>query len=340
MPHTRKDIDCSKLNKLYITRRFPLLKIGKLLGYSSRTIEIRAKECGIKLRKPGCTPPKISDETLKRLYLKKRLSSRKIATIYKCSYSYIDNRIKLLEIPRRNLSSAHTVTKRCNFSGDLQEKAYLIGFAIGDLRVRKMYKNSETILVDCGSTKAEQIKLIRRLFKKYGRIWISKPKQNNKTQIECGVNKSFSFLMKKYQTFPSWIEANSILRLSALAGFIDAEGSFYITKRGEQGHFSIGNYNQRILKQINSWIIKLGLKTRFFLGVKKGYKGKDGYLHNDDYWILSILRKKDLLLFTKKMFPYLKHKDRLLGARKILANIKERNEKYGFIGMKHDKLQA
>jgi hypothetical protein len=57
---------------------------------------------------------------------------------------------------------------------------YLVGFALGDLRVRKIYQNSETIKVDCGSTKIEQINLIKNLFKKYGHVWISKPTSKKK----------------------------------------------------------------------------------------------------------------------------------------------------------------
>src|SRR5688572_5396358 len=225
MPHTRKGIDCDNLKDLYLEKKLSLLKISKILGYSARTINIKATECKIPLRKPGTSPPTITDQTLKHLYLQKRMSSRKVAKIYKCAYSYIDTRIKLLNIPRRTLSSSHIVSKRVDFSGNLCEKAYLIGFRIGDLRVRKMYKNSETILIDCGSTKPEQIKLIKKLFSKYGRIWISKPKQDNRVQIECGLNNSFSFLLNKPNRFPEWTLQKKDLAISIIAGFIDAEGS-------------------------------------------------------------------------------------------------------------------
>lgn len=333
MPHTRKDIKCSELRELYIRKHLSLFRIGGILGYSARTVEIRTKECKIQLRNPGPVPPKITDKTLKNLYLKKKLSSRKIAKIYGCAYSHIDSRIILLGVPRRNLATSHITTKRSNFSGNLEEKAYLIGFSIGDLRVRKIYKNSETILVDCGSTKPEQIKLIKILFQKYGRVWISKPKLNGKVQIESSLNKSFCFLLKKYNRFPTWIEANNTLKMFALAGFVDAEGSFFIENSRKHSIFSIGNYNQEILKQINEWLTGFGFKTRLFMGAKKGYRGKDGYTHNKDYWILSISKKSDLYLFTKKMLPYLRHKDRITKAREVLENINQRNTKYGFIGM-------
>lgn len=332
MPHTRKDIDCANLKNLYLKRKFSLLKIGKMLGFSSRTIEIKAKECKIPLRNPGVVPPKISDRILTNLYLKKRMSSRKIAKIYKCAYSYIDTRIKSLNIPRRNLATAHIITKRVNFSGDLTEKAYLIGFKIGDLRVRKMYKNSETILIDCGSTKPNQILLIINLFKKYGKIWISKPKTNGKTQIEVSVNESFSFLLAKYPLFPDWAIKNLKTFLSILAGFVDAEGSFFVLKDKSYASFSLGNYNKQILEQINQKLQEKDLKARLFKGVKKGYTGKDGYSHNQDYWMLTIGRKSDLYKFAGLIIPFLKHKDRIRDAKTAMKNIDFRNKRFGFKG--------
>lgn len=337
MPHTRINIACDELKELYINKKLSLFEIGKLLGYSARTIQIRAIECKINLRSPGPPGPTISNKKLEYLYTKRRLSSRKIAKIYNCAYSTIDSKIKKLGLSIRTLSNSHIVTKRKNFNGSNEEKAYLVGFKIGDLRARRMYKNSETILVDCGSTKPNQIKLIKRLFKKYGRVWVSKPKTNNKVQIECSLNNSFTFLLKKYKKFPSWILTKNIYELSAIAGFIDAEGSFFISKN-DQSFFSVGNYKKAILDQINNYLIKRNYKTRLCLGVKKGYTGKDGYPHSSDYWILTITRKEDLKSFAELMLPYLKHQDRINQAKNVLRNIKKRNLKYGFLGMKHDKM--
>lgn len=339
MHHTRKYVKCDQLEDLYLNKNLSLLEIGNLLGFSSRTIQIKAHECKIKLRNAGPSKPKISDKKLICLYLQKRLSSRKIAKQYGCAYSYIDARIKRLNIPRRTLSSSHIVSKRINFSENLTEKAYLIGFRIGDLRVRKMYKNSETILVDCGSTKIEQIKLIKRLFEKYGRVWISKPKSKGRIQIECSLNSSFTFLLLKYSKFPSWTFKNKNLFLNILAGFIDAEGSFFISSNRKAAYFSIGNYNSDILKQIGIELAHKGFHTRYFKGVAKGYKGKDGYSHNRDYWILNINRKVDLHKFAETILPFLKHKDKIKAAKKVIANLDIRNEKFGFkgIGMLHFK---
>jgi len=82
-----------------------------------------------------------------------------------------------------------------------------------------------------------------------------------------------------------------------------------------------------------------GYKIRFFKGVAKGYTGKDGFKHNQDYWILSIYRKIDLFKFIYTIRPFLKHKDKIKAAGEVIRNLKTRNEKFGFkgIGMLHFK---
>src|SRR3990167_7030353 len=171
----RNSISIQTLENLYSKQRLSTLRIAKKLGFSQRTIHIRLKECHVPLREPGPSRVIIPKQKLEYLYLKRRLSSRKIAKIYNCAYSTVDKIIKGYGFPVRTLAEAHIITSRLDFFGNLEEKAYLIGFRIGDLRVRKFYKNSETILIDCGSTRREQIELVEKLFDKYGRVWISKP---------------------------------------------------------------------------------------------------------------------------------------------------------------------
>lgn len=329
----RFSIEPHILIDLYWNKGLSTFKIGKYLGLASRTINIRMHECGIPLRTPGVLGPNISKVKLKSLYVTKRMSSRKIAKIYKCGNTTIDRKIKEFGFPTRTLADAHIFTHRADFSENINEKAYLIGFRIGDLRVRKPYKNSETIHIDCASTKPEQISLIKRLFKKYGKIWISRPNKLNKVQIECSVNRSFDFLLEKYNLFPMWVFKSKKLFLSILAGFSDAEGCFFVLKNGKRSNFSIGNYNKGILVQIQNFLSKLDFKANMFLGVRKGYQGKDGYIYNGDYWILRIDRKLDLYRFVNTIRPYLRHKDKIREASKVLNNLVARNKKYGYRGM-------
>lgn len=269
----------------------------------------------------------IPKDTLRELYLVKRLSSRKIAKLFNCAYSTIDIKIRLAKFPIRNLAEAHIIYPRKNFDGDLTEKAYLVGFRIGDLRVRKVYKNSKTINVDCGSTKPEQIELIKQLFSPYGRVWIGKPNYKGAQQIECFLNDSFSFLLSKDPE--EWMFSNRQHFIGFLAGFTDAEGTIFITKKG-LSCFAIGNYDISLLTKIKSKLEIFGITPhKITCSKRQGLIASHGYRYNHDYWTLSISRKADMLKLLSLIGPYLKHAKRITQMKAAIKNIEERNKLYG-----------
>lgn len=321
------NLNAEKLQSLYWNDKLSILQIATMYGCAQRTIHNRMLEYDIPRRSLEKPLPK---DELEKLYIGKKMSTRKIALVYQCAYSHVDKYIRKYKFPIRSLAEAHITTFRAPFSGDLSERAYLLGFRIGDLRVRKVYKNSETILVDCGSTRMDIIEHVKNMFEPYGRIWIGKPTKLNKIQVECSLDESFSYLLPKYQAFPKWTTQNQKTLLSILAGFIDAEGCFSIFGNG-QAFFSLGNYNKDILLQIATLLDKLKIHFRFFLSSRVGYVSREGYVRNGDYWILQINRKYDLYCFVKKIYPYLRYVRKINDANRVLSNIEERNLRWGYI---------
>lgn len=326
------NFDKKLVEGLYLKDKLTLIQIGNKLDIPYSTLQVKMHKYGIPLRPGGPPRPLINYKDLKRLYLKKGLSSRKIAKIYKCAYSCIDSRIRIYGLPIKTLAAAHIKTKRKPFTGTLAEKAYLIGFRIGDLRVRKQWKNSETLSIDCGSTKPKQILLIKNLFKKYGHLWVSKPSRSGKTQIEIHLDLSFSFLLPNYKKFPKWITDDHEFFMNAIGGFVDAEGCFCVHD-DKRSFFSLGNYNLNILKQIQHHLKRCCVKSSLYRGCLKGYKDNYGYVRNGTYWILSICKKADLYKFSNTIKIYLRHKDRIACLVRVIKNIDKRNIKYGYIGM-------
>lgn len=322
------------LKNLYLDKKLTTYNIAEFYNCSQGTIWKRLKEYGIKRLPNGRRSFVISKSKLKDLYIRRRLSSRRIAKIYGCAYSMIDYKIRGYGFPVKTLAAAHITTPRKNFDGNKTDKAYLIGFAMGDLRVRKVYPNSETIHVDCGSTKKEQINLISKLFKPYGRIWISNPNKRGATQIECSLNESFNFLLKKRILADRWILKNEKYFTAFLAGFTDAEGCISINK-SEQAFYSLGNYNYKLLGQIRNQLVNFGIHcTKLTEGKTKGRRfGKQKHIHNQNYWHFNIHRKFSLLNFFDLIDPYLKHCKRIEGMKRAKQNIRLRNEKYGNINM-------
>src|SRR5690242_5485932 len=119
MQPKRFSISPEKLSELYWGQGLKLLEIGKILGYSERTIQIRMHECSIPLRRSGKPAAEITKEELAKLYIEQGLSSRTIAKMYGCSYSYIDSKIRKFGFPIKTRSAAHVTTYRASFSGTL-----------------------------------------------------------------------------------------------------------------------------------------------------------------------------------------------------------------------------
>lgn len=268
----------------------------------------------------------LSKETLEDLYLNQHFSTWKIAKMLGYARSTIYSKAISFKIPLRSRAQSHIIYARKDFNGDLAEKAYLIGFRIGDLRIRKFYKNSETVKVDCGSTKFDQINLIKFLFSPYGRVWIGKPNRRNAIQIECHLNNSFGFLLSKIPA--RWIFKCKKYFFSFLAGFTDAEGTIYISDN--RAHYALGNYDLPLLQKIKDGLDKFTIKTpKITCHKRKGLIGSFGYKYNHDYWILSINRKKDLIKLFNLLSPFLKHKNRIKHMQLAIENIEERNRLYG-----------
>lgn len=174
---------------MYEKEKLSTFKIAEQLGCCQATVWKRLKEFGITPRLPGVKRVNLSKEHLSKLYIEKKMSTWKIEERIKIPRGTIHRKLKEFEIETRDLATANTIYLKKDFSGDLIEKAYLIGFRIGDLRVRKQYPKSRTICAGCSSTIPEQIKLLKNLFKDYGRVWIKKTTRKSKDWKNKSTNK-------------------------------------------------------------------------------------------------------------------------------------------------------
>ena len=112
----------------------------------------------------------ISKRELTKLYYQEKKSKYKIGEIYKCSFKTVLNRMRDFRMVPLSRSIIQSTYDKKDFSGNLTEKAYLIGFRLGDLNVYKTTPNSEVIVVRCHTTVREQVELMRKLFNPYGKV--------------------------------------------------------------------------------------------------------------------------------------------------------------------------
>lgn len=309
----------TQLENLYTKRGLSTYKIAKIFKCEASTIYRYLNLYKIKTR-----PLKrinLTKERLEELYINKKFPLSKIAKIYKCSPAGVLKKMRKYKVSLRTLSEANTKYPKKDFDESKTEKAYMIGFRLGDLRVRR---SENLINVGCGTTKSAQIKLIKDLFNKYGPIWVSKADKRGAKHIDCSLNLSFRFLLPKHEFVPKWIFKNKKNFFSFLAGYTDAEGNIGIYDG--RAKFRIRSYDKEILKDIDTKLRLFGIKSLFILD-KKAHIDKRGIHQRKDSWGVTINERESLLkLFTEIEF-LLKHRKRksdLLKAQKnVILRLKE-----------------
>jgi len=258
------------------------------------------------------------------LYIREHLSSYQIAKKLDCSQALIMKKLKTYKINTRTIQQGKALTKpkyeRKGFAGTNEEKAYLIGFRLGDLYVSKTHPNSPTIRVSSNSTKSVQIDLIRKLFSPYGHTKEIGPDKNGATNTRSYLNNTFDFLVPKYPNTPSWILKSKKFSAAFFAGYVDAEGTFAISNKN-QPLFSIKSQDKGIMSDIHKYILpKIGVKTRLQF-VRASGSVMLGIKSNKDVFGIFVYNRKDLKKMLTAVFPYLKHKKRKDDALKVIKRI-------------------
>ena len=311
------------LVRLYKKDMLNTFQIADKLGCCQSSVWKKLKEFKIKSRPSGVKRVNLPKKLLERLYLRDKLSTWKIESKLGIPRGTIHRKLKEYEIPTRDLATANVIYSREDFSGDLIEKAYLIGFRLGDLGVRKIWPNSKTICVASGSTIKEQIELIKDLFDPYCRVWIKKSK-NGKINIQASLNESFNFLLSK--EIPFELLDNEKTFFSFLAGFIDAEG--HIGVHNKMASFNLGNYDFKLLKLIKKNLFKYGINcNKLIFDKRKGKTNNQGYKYNSNYCQLGIHRKDELMNFFAKIALYIRHKKKVKALNIAIENINKRNKR-------------
>ena len=311
--HPNKEIIISKedLHDLYVNRKMSTYKIAEIYNCDNKTVFRKLKQFGI-LTRP-IIKIQIPKEDLYHLYHVEKWPLSKIAKKFSCCVDPVFNRMKEYGISSRTMSEAKTIYPKQDFSEDLVEKAYLIGFRLGDLNVFKEY---HLISVQTNTTILEQLELLKSIFNKYGKPNIRE--YNGAFHFQIRLNKSFEFLLPKNDLIEEWILANDQYFMAFLAGYTDAEGNIQIYKN--RFRIRIRSCDKNLLYLAHQKLNELGIRSTYRLELLAGI-----YQHkklNRDFWCLSINRQEDIIKLTTLMLPYLKHANK----RKNLILLEDRSK--------------
>lgn len=158
------------LEELYWKERLSLNQIAQKFGVAKGTIKYTMEKFKIPLRSISESIEKfvIPKETLVNLYLKEKMTTAQIAEKLNVSRTTIENKLREYCIPIRSRSERMTKFPKKSFSGDLQEKAYMMSLRSGDINA---YKHSSCIRIQTSSTHPAQIQMVRDTFEKIFAYW-------------------------------------------------------------------------------------------------------------------------------------------------------------------------
>jgi hypothetical protein len=265
----------------------------------------------------------ISKEKLQRLYWDERKSSIEIGKLFHCHPMTIRNRIHELGIVKRSPSDARMRYGKQDFSGNSLEKAYLLGFRLGDLNVYRTNSTSDLIVVRCHTTQNVQVKLMKQLLVPYGQVTVSKGIYGY--NINCYLNKTFSFLLPKHKKAPNYIRNNEVRSWVFIAGYVDAEGYFALNQ--SKARFKIDSYDVQILDWMRKILQQYSMHVIFRQIAKRGQPQYRTGIFHKDLWRFEINEARSILRFIHTVGPYIRHEKRKADMIICQHNVEDRVNK-------------
>ncbi|MBI5061616.1 MAG: hypothetical protein HZB67_04870, partial [Candidatus Aenigmarchaeota archaeon] len=268
---------------------------------------------------------------LEKLYWKNGMSTRALAVMFSTHQRAIIKLMQQYNIPRRDRIDA--VIKGCRkyikppFSGNKNEKAYMLGLALADFRRRK---HGYQIDISLGTTHPCFASLFKDLFETYAPIH-EKPYYNKYTRqygwrLDTALHPTFGFLLE-HKEVPVWVMEEKETFLHFLAGYTDGEGILSISKNSKKGVsfiFAISSGDKDILLSILKGLENLGfnptLRILRHAGEANAFYGKTLHYKNDHYMLR--LKRKDEVMRLLTLLP-IKHPEKIR-KRELMFKLKDK----------------
>src|SRR3989344_880295 len=319
-----------ELEEVYVNKRLSLSQAAKKFNCSGTTILRALEKFGINRRPANYRKIYVDKEVLENLYWTKGMKPREIAKKFGIKNERtIRKKMEKYGIKRKTLSEAMTLKRKSEFSGNLSEKAFLLGLRTGDFHCK--IKNLSP-RIQTSTTHPAQIELLRNSFEKYGKIckyfFQSKLRKEPEWFIYVDLHPSFNFLLQKPDKIPDWIMENDEYFCNFLAAYMDCEGYWCIINNRKYGKdydrfrfvFGIGSMDKDVLEKIKEKLISKGIFTSLYLDREKGHKSNYG-IYNMDFYKLFIYRKIHIKTLIQILLKYSKHPEKIQKMDFILENI-------------------
>ncbi len=196
----------------------------------------------------------------------KSISLHRISKEVGRSYFAIWGLCRALEIHTRTVAEADTLSaesrskhKRTPFDGSEEDRAYITGFANGDLTARQV--SGTAIFVSATTTHPAFASLFHELFSKYGHIYqypMFEAEKGYKWRLAIRLDNSFRFLLLTPNESVTEFSSERRLFSSWLAGILDSDGNINIAANNSHARImlAISSVNPTMLGAVKSTLEK------------------------------------------------------------------------------------
>jgi hypothetical protein len=314
----------AQLETLYVTDKLSLTEIGNRFDCDSTNILYWLKKFKIPRRPAYLKKIDIPKEVLSDLYWNKGIKPKEIAKRFGIKNERtIRKKLEKYGIIRKTVSEALTKKFKAPFTGNLAERAYLLGLRTGDFHAKWVRKS---VRIQSTTTHEALITLLQKSFAKYGETcrYLSKHEsRSTEWFIYADLHPSFDFLVNKPERIPAWVINNNENFYNFLAAYCDCESNWNFAKSHKNSWrvtFRLRTGDKTVLKQIKRKLQAENLKPSLSLGIRKGFYPKLGKRFNVDIYNLVLNRKSDILQLITKMLPLSVHTEKIRKMRLILEN--------------------
>ena len=308
-----------QLRNMYWQRGLSIRRIAIELNISPRSVWNMMLKYHVP-RRPAIFPDKykISRETLETLYIKQKLSLSQTANRLGVSSHVVHYKLRKFRIPTRTKSQGMIRHPKSSFSNIFTEKAYMLGLRAGDLYACKHYNH---IRLTSTTTHPAFVTMMGNAFANYANVGTHRRynKDHYEWVVYTDLHPSFDFLLCKPRKLPEQI-INGDAFWHFLAGYVDCEGSWIITKSNKDDirfMFRIGTYDRTILRQIQNKLRSDGYASHLYLDRKQGSRTTYGRLRKD-FYVLRLYCNYDIIRLIKKLLPLSRHDEKVRKMQLIL----------------------
>src|SRR3989344_1053923 len=310
-----------QLEDLYVSQKLSLSQMAAQLNCSSVTILRALAKYGISRRPAYRKKIPIAKDVLHDLYWNQKKKPIEIARMFGIKNERtIRKKMEKFCIKRRTLSEAMTTKMKLPFTGDLIEKAYLLGLRTGDFHAKRVKK---CVRVQTSTTHPAQYEMVCQSFGKYGeprRYLYKNAVHGPEWFIYVDLHPSFEFLVQKPERIPSEIMKDHDTFFAFLAAYADCEVNLNLTRSHKNSLrfvFTLRSHDKLVLQDLKENLKLFTINSFMCLHAEAGYITGFGP-YSKDHYELTVGRKSDFLNLIEKILQFSQHSEKLAKMKHML----------------------